>query len=211
MKEGGTRILPATSLRREYIDAFTEIVRRIERAIATGGATTGLPIAMYVAGGAAQLFYTGSRVSEDIDASFSRRILLPDNLQVSYVDIDGAARVLYLDRQYNESFALLHEDVHSDSLPMSVAGVDPQVIDVRAFSPIDLAVSKIARFAQHDQDDIVALARAGLITEADLRKRADEALGNYVGNLDSVKTSIALACELVRQNQKTRRARLRRA
>ena len=165
---------------------------------------------MYVAGGAAQLFYTGERVSEDIDASFSRRILLPDNLEVAYVDTDGAARVLYLDRQYNESFALLHEDVHKDSLPFKIEGIDSAVIDVRAFAPVDLAVSKIARLAEHDQADIRALARAGLITEAEVRERAEQALGNYVGNTASVKTSIRLACELIRQNQAARRARMRR-
>ena len=170
----------------------------------------GLPIAMYVAGGAAQLFYTGARVSEDIDASFSRRILLPDNLEVAYVDADGAARVLYFDRQYNESFALLHEDVHHDSLPVKIDGVDSAIIDVRAFAPVDLAVSKIARFADHDQDDIRALARAGLIMADEVRERAEQALGNYVGNLASVKTSIRLACALVRDNQAARRARIRR-
>ena len=170
----------------------------------------GLPIAMYVAGGAAQLFYTGARVSEDIDASFSRRILLPDNLEVAYADADGTARMLYLDRQYNETFALLHEDVHDDSLPVKIEGVNPAIIDVRAFAPVDLAVSKIARFADHDQDDIRALAHAGLIMADEVRERAEQALGNYVGNLTSVKTSIRLACALVRDNQAARRARIRR-
>lgn len=52
-----------------------------------------LPIRMYVAGGAALHFYTGERTSKDIDASFSRRILLPEDLEVSYRDADGAARL----------------------------------------------------------------------------------------------------------------------
>lgn len=210
------RVLPSAALRQEYLEAFAEIVSRIQRSVAPGATRTkatakaGLPIAMYVAGGAAQLLYTGARVSEDIDASFSRRILLPDNLEVAYVDADGAARLLYLDRQYNESFALLHEDVHKDSLPVKIDGINPAIIDVRAFTPVDLAVSKIARFAEHDQDDICALARAGLIMADKVRERAEEALGNYVGNLASVKTSIRLACELIRENQAARRARIRR-
>ena len=216
MSKPEPRVLPSAGLRQEYLKAFAEIVSRIQRAVApeTGRtkapAKAGLPIAMYVAGGAAQLFYTGARVSEDIDASFSRRILLPDNLEVAYVDADGAARLLYLDRQYNESFALLHEDVHKDSLPVKIDGINPAIIDVRAFTPVDLAVSKIARFAEHDQDDIRALARAGLIKADEVRERAEQALGNYVGNLASVKTSIRLACELVRANETARRARIRR-
>ncbi len=217
MSKPEPRVLPSAALPTEYLKAFADIVSRIQRAVFPGAGRTkamadaGLPIAMYVAGGAAQLFYTGARVSEDIDVSFSRRILLPDNLEVAYVDAGGAARLLYLDRQYNESFALLHEDVHKDSLPVKIEGIDPAIIDVRAFTPVDLAVSKIARFADHDQDDIRALARAGLITADEVRERAEQALGNYVGNLASVKTSIRLACELIRENQAARRARIRRA
>ena len=119
---------------------------------------------------------------------------MPDNLEVAYADADGAARVLYLDRQYNESFALLHEDVHADSLPIKIDGIDSAVIDVRAFAPVDLAVSKIARYAEHDQEDIRALARAGLVTQAEVRERAEHALGNYFGHTASVKTSTGLAC-----------------
>lgn len=50
-------------------------------------------------------FYTGERVSQDIDAAFSRRIALPEDLEVAYRDADGAARMLYLDRQYNDTLA----------------------------------------------------------------------------------------------------------
>lgn len=231
MRRSGSRVLPVATLRKEYLAAFAELVLRIQRSIAVA-ATSGAPvtaartrskklsataarpaapIAMYVAGGAAQLFYTGARVSEDIDASFSRRILLPDNLEVAYLDADGIARLLYFDRQYNESFALLHEDVREDSLPIMIDGVDPAIIDVRAFAPVDLAVSKITRFAEHDRDDMRALARAGLITSEQVRARAEQALGNYVGNLTSVKTSIRLGCELIQETQTTRRSRIRRA
>ena len=52
-----------------------------------------LPIRMYVAGGAALHFYTGERTSKDIDASFSRRILLPEDLEVSCRDADADAEV----------------------------------------------------------------------------------------------------------------------
>ncbi len=219
MSRAESRVLPSAALRSEYLQAFAEIVARIQRSLSPGAGRTRAnradkgeaPVVMYVAGGAAQLFYTGARVSEDIDATFSRRILLPDNLEVAYVGADGAARLLYLDRQHNESFVLLHEDVHGDSLPVKIDGIDPAVIDVRAFAPVDLAVSKVARFAEHDQDDIRALARAGLITEAEVRERAEQALGDYVGNLSSVKTSIRLACELTRENQAARRSRIRRA
>jgi hypothetical protein len=184
-----------------YAAAFAEIVARIQaglgRSVKTSARASTPPIAMYVAGGAAQMFYTAARVSMDIDASFSRRILLPEDLEVIYHDAAGTARTLYFDRQYNDSFALLHEDVYDDAWPLPLPGIDAKVIDVRLFAPVDLAVSKLARYAEHDQADIAALARAGLITSSAVRERAEHALVAYVGDLRRVKTSIRLACELI--------------
>ena len=74
-------------------------------------------------------FHTGTRVSRDIDAAFSHRIALPDNLEVAYRDADGAARLLYFDHNYNDSLALMHEDAYDDSQPLALPGVDPGVLD----------------------------------------------------------------------------------
>jgi hypothetical protein len=182
-----------------YVRAFREIVARIGRNL--GGA----PLRMYVAGGAAVHFYTGTRISGDIDATFSRRILPGEGLEVSYVDADGTPRLLYFDTQYNESFALVHEDAHEDSIPLALPGLERKPVEVRLFSPLDLAVSKIARFADHDREDIRALARAGLIEPRSLRRRAEEALEDYVGDALRIKTSLRLACEIVRKVRQTRR------
>ena len=196
---------------REYAAAFAQIIRRIEADVAEGAQRLKRPITMYVAGGAAQMFYTGARVTKDIDAEFSHRIRFSDNLEIVYRDADGVPCVLYLDRQYNESFGLIHDNAHDDSVPLRVKGVNPAVLDVRLFSPLDLAVSKIARYADHDQADIASLAAHGLIDADDVRQRADEAAINYIGNLRTLTTSIKLACELVRAHQpKTPSKKIRR-
>jgi hypothetical protein len=192
-----TRI-PAT-LPKAYVGAFTEIVSRIARSVAASG-KSGTPLVMYIAGGAAQFLHTGARVSEDIDAAFSRRFIPPANLDVAYTDADGAPRALYLDRQYNETFGLVHEDAHDDAIPIAIEDVSPEVVDVRLFSPTDLAVSKIARFENHDREDIAALARAGLVDSATVRQRAEEALVGYVGDVKRVKASIRMACRLIEEN-----------
>ena len=62
---------------------------------------------------------------------------------------------------------------------------------------MDLAVSKLSRFSEQDQDDIRALARHGLITAAALRRRAETALPDYVGNLERIKNAITIACGMV--------------
>jgi len=66
-----------------------------------------------------------------------------------------------------------------------------------ATKPLDLAVSKLSRFSEQDRLDIRALARERLIDATHLRRRAEEALPDYVGNLDRIKTSIDIACRLV--------------
>ena len=151
---------------------------------------------MYVAGGAAMHLYTGERVSEDIDAVFSRRVALPENLDVSYRDADGAARLLYFDRQYNDTLGLLHEDAHQDSIPLTLEGVDSRAIEVRLLSPLDLAVSKIGRLSDQDRNDIALLARRGLVDPAKLRTRANEAMSGYIGDLARLRNSIDIACRI---------------
>lgn len=177
-----------------YFQAFSKLLARIDKSLA---GYSGSPIPVYVAGGAALHLYTGARFSNDIDASIRARIALPTDLSVAYKGPDGRPRTLYFDTQYNESFALLHEDVHRDSIPIDVPGVSPSRLDVRLFSPIDLAVSKLSRFEQHDREDILALAEAGLIDAAALRERAEEALPDYVGDVKRLKTSIKLACRMI--------------
>ena len=187
---------PSRATRPEYLAAFTELVQRIAAALREFPRRS-LPIKMYVAGGAAMHFYTGERVSNDVDAVFSKRIALPSDLEVAYQDPDGASRLLYFDRQYNDTFALMHEDAHDDSVPLTLKHIDASVLDVRLLSALDLAVSKISRFSSQDRDDITALAKHGLIKSAALRRRSQQAMENYVGNLDTLKGSIDLACRIV--------------
>lgn len=192
---------PDPAVRPEYIAAFSEIARRIAKTL-SGLPKRALPVKMYVAGGAALHFYTGERTSRDIDAAFSHRILLPEDLEVSYRDPDGAARLLYFDRQYSDTFALMHEDAREDSVPLSLKGIDAKVLEIRLLSALDLAVSKIGRFSSQDREDLAALARRGLIRAGPLRRRAEEAAAAYVGNLHSLRTSIDLAFRIVADLEK---------
>jgi hypothetical protein len=182
--------------RREYVDAFLEIARRISASLNRLPKKV-LPVQMYVAGGAALHFYTGERVTQDIDATFSRRIALPDNLEVSYRGADGAAQLLYLDRQYNDTLALIHEDAFRDAAPLELPGLEPEVLEVRLLTPTDLAVSKIGRLSSQDRDDIAALARRGLVQAAALRTRAEQAVGNVVGDTARLRGNIVTACRIV--------------
>jgi Nucleotidyltransferase of unknown function (DUF6036) len=189
-------VQPDRHARREFIAAFRELAARIAGTL-TNLPKRALPIQMYIAGGAALHFYTGERISADIDATFSRRVALPDDLEVSYRDADGAAQLLYFDRQYNDTLGLLHEDAYEDSEALELQGIDAAVLDLRLLAPVDLAVSKIGRFSSQDREDIAALARHKLIDSERVRLRAEEALGGYVGDIGRLRGSIDLACRIV--------------
>jgi len=194
---------PDSKARSEYVAAFREIVARISTALEHLPETR-LPIKMYVAGGAALHFYTGERVSRDIDAVFSQRIALPEDLDIAYRDADGAARLLYFDRQYNDTLSLMHESAHDDSIPLSLEGINSGVLDVRLLAPLDLAVSKLSRFSERDRSDISSLALHQDLGSAALRRRALEALTGYVGSIERVRGSIELACRIVEDVERRR-------
>lgn len=185
-----------TAAQSAYTEALHALIRRIQAALASSRPDL-LPVRMYIAGGAALHFLTGERVSEDIDATFSRKVLFPEELSVAYRDSDGRARFVYLDRNYNDTLGLLHEDAYLASRRVEIPGVDRKVIDVRILAPLDLAVSKLARFGDQDRKDIESLAKAGLIDAGRLRRRAEQALQGYVGDPMPLRTSIDIACKLV--------------
>lgn len=191
---------PERHTRREYVLAFRELAARIAASL-KDVPRRALPIRMYVAGGAALHFHTGERVSVDVDAVFSRRIALPDGLDVAYRDEDGAARLLYFDRQYNDALGLLHEDAHDDSIPLTLDGIDPGVLDVRILTPIDLAVSKVGRFSEQDRADIASLARRGLVNPSRFEMRALAALEAYVGDTQRLRGNIASAVKIIAANR----------
>lgn len=185
-----------------YLEAFTKVIAKIVATLENVDPDL-LPIKLYVAGGAALHLRTGSRVTADIDAVFSQRVVIHDDLKASYRDTDGRARLLYFDRSYNDTFGLLHPDAYRDSEHVDLQGIDNAILEVRALSPLDLAVSKLSRFSDQDREDIEILARNGLIDAKTLRERAEEALEGYVGDIKPVRTTIEMACKLVEAIRKS--------
>lgn len=177
----------------EFMDAIRRLAAKIEASLPK----VDEPVKMVVAGGAAVHYYTAYRVSADVDAVFSKRLLLPDDLEVVWKDEDGKPRLLYLDKQYNDTFALMHEDYVSDAIPCTELNAGKRKIHVYFLSPVDLAVSKLSRYEAVDQEDIRALAERGLVRADAVRARAEEALGAYVGEMSRIKTSIKLACGMI--------------
>jgi hypothetical protein len=179
-------------LESEYGRAFAEVVKRVQLAL---GAS--LPVSMQVAGGAALHLLTGERGPAELEAAFSRKVRLDEEIAVAYRDADGRARLLYLERGGTAPPGLLHAQAGADSSELEIPGLDRGRLEVRVLTPLDLAVSQLARFEDLDREAIETLAKRGLIDAASLRRRAHEALGGFAGDPEPVLTSIEVACRLV--------------
>jgi hypothetical protein len=143
-----------------------------------------------LAGGAAMALYSMTRVSGDVDAIFSTAFCLPET--VLFYE-DGSRETLSWDRTYSPSLGLMHPDAELDALTVSKSPNNK--FDIKVLTPVDLAVSKIRRYADNDKRDIESLYLAGLITADSVRSRAIEALDYYVGDLAQVRHNIQLALE----------------
>jgi hypothetical protein len=173
--------------------AVAEMVDRIDKALPD----LNEPIKMVIAGGVAVNFYCGTRVTLDVDASFSTRIVLPDDLVVPYAGPDGRTLSVHLDRNYNSSFALMHEDFEDDAVEVEGAEFTSRNVKLFLLSPVDLAISKIARLEGPDQEDIAELAKAKLIVSREVAERAREAMTYYVGNTGRLESNLRRALAII--------------
>ena len=164
---------PGFQTRTRLASGLREIFRRLEERLFLDK-----PLNVYLAGGMAVHLYTGRRVTTDVDAEFAARVILPNDLTVEITLEDGSPQVLYLDTNYNPTFSLMHEDYQDDAVPIDLG---LHHMKVHVLSPVDLAVSKIARLADNDREDIQALVRLGLTTADEIEQRANAALIGYVG------------------------------
>lgn len=123
--------LPVTPIGAALRKLFEELARRIQPRS---------PLRIILAGGMAAHLYVGKRVTLDLDAEFCARVLIPQDL---FAEAEGLG-TLYFNTNYNPRFTLMHEDYQVDAKPVDI-GVPN--IDLRVLAPVDLAVSKIARWA----------------------------------------------------------------
>lgn len=187
---------PDTALARGMLELFKQLGELLP---------TTRSIDAYVAGGLGAYLYTTARPTADVDAEFSARILIPTDLMVDVVLESGERQPLYFNTGYNPRLSLLHADYRSDAIPLDISG---SPIHIRVLSPVDLAVSNVTRFEDHDRADIQALVRQGLVAADELERRAQEAIegGGYICAMETVRGNIRDAVVLARKVQAERRS-----
>jgi Nucleotidyltransferase of unknown function (DUF6036) len=143
------------------------------------------PLEMYVAGGMAVFYHCGGRHTEDVDASFSVRVMLmTQDLTVSYLREDGSPTTLYFDANYNEAFALMHPDYQERAIEWEGIGNGSRAVTLKVLTPLDLVLSKLSRYSPQDRDDVRNLVALGTFSKAKFLAHCAEALDYYVGATD---------------------------
>ncbi len=181
-----------TALAKGLHDLFKQLEQRL---------SLSKPLTVYLAGGMAVHLYTANRVTTDVDAEFSGRVIIPNDLLVEITLEDGSPQLIYLDTNYNSTFALMHEDYQDDAIPVDL---DLEHIQVRVLSPVDLAVSKIARLADNDREDIQALVRLGLTTADEIERRANNAMVGCIGGQALLQVNLQDALTIARNAEACR-------
>lgn len=161
------------------------------------------PLTIFLAGGMAVHLYTATRVTTDIDAEFSERVVIPADLFVQVELPDGSREDIYLDSNFNTTLGLLHEHYREDSVPIDLGLKN---LTLRVLSPVDLAVSKIGRLADVDKEDIRDLVRAGLTDAAEIETRAEAAVHHYIGKTSWLRLNIRDALQIARSAERERAA-----
>lgn len=155
----------------------------------------------YIFGGAAMHIYTSGRYSNDVDIDLNAEVELDADIVVYYEDENKNNSVFTLDTNFNVNFGLIHPDYHDDAIALQQKPDSPLWLYVA--SPIDLAVSKVARFADVDKKDISLLAERGLVTHQKYTERVNEAPLYLATSNRMLKYNIKGAAKLIQKFSKT--------
>lgn len=142
---------------------------------------------VYIFGGCAVHLLTHARGSADIDAeieaakAWRRDEVIPVFLPPEGYEVDGRDLQVVLDLNYSTTLGPLHEDYKGRAIPL--AGFERHhALQVFVASGVDLAISKLGRFTDHDRSDIELLIASGRVDTAHFVMLAEEAIDYAVGN-----------------------------
>jgi hypothetical protein len=189
--------LDPNSLRRD--DPFVAAVLRYFEGFGRESPPPQNPIDGYLAGGVGVRCYVGARTTGDVDMFFrGGRVLIPPNTVILARE-GGREHGVVFDHQYTPDFGLLHPD--DDGRAVELARTCGGMLFVKVLHPVDFAVTKVARFEDHDRADIKALAGTGSFDREAFVELAEEALGHMVGNPAFARGNLAEAAELIESAQ----------
>jgi hypothetical protein len=138
---------------------------------------------IYVFGGCAMHILTNARGSADVDAEIraSERLLMEEIKTVFQApedyEEDGHDLSVVFDQSFNNSLCPLHEDYDQRAIPLP--GQENSPMQVFIANPYDLAISKLGRFTERDQEDILTLIRKLKLDLDEFDRLSREAIDYY--------------------------------
>lgn len=138
---------------------------------------TDIQVDAYIAGGMAVSYWVGEeRISYDVDAILSHRIVLP-NLS-SELEINGKTRNVIFNHNFNHSFFLKQENYRNRATEVAIY----DNFHVHVLAPVDLAIMKASRFVKRDIDDIELLIKNKLIDKIEFEYLVEYALKSDISD-----------------------------
>lgn len=155
-----------------------------------------------VFGGCAVHVHTQTRGSADIDAEItshgyaekSEVIALLDEDAYIFSDEEGISQVLERDSNFNTTLGPLHED-YEDRIIRLVTQSNIPNVEVYIASAIDVAISKLGRFGDRDQQDIQSLLKLPYVDIDEFERLAQEAINYYVGNQSQISGNLKVVLD----------------
>jgi len=160
-------------------------------------------VRIYVFGGCALHILTNARGSADIDAELkASEQLLKEEIRAVYAapedyEQDGLDLSVVFDQHFTNSLCPLHEDYEDRAILLS--GYDDSPMQVFIAHPLDLAISKLGRFTERDQDDIHLLIGAGKLDLDEFDRLATEAIDYYPCDKGTVTSCLRLILDEARE------------
>ena len=155
------------------------------------------PLHAFLADSVAVNYYTGQPLSDVVDIHFSHRVPIPSELQIFEVpdpSDPAEVRVVTMNGGMSDVLGSFPPDWEGRAQEVGMVGN----IVVHVIDPVDLAVSKVARFQDRDQADIRQLAARGLVDPDTFHVSAEEALELYVGDTTWIRRNLRSALTLIR-------------
>lgn len=168
---------------------FKQLLIRLDRIIEKKGKDK---VKLYLVGAGAMSLagIKGVRNTNDLDCFFEDNVLLSEEL---YEELDDG-RIITLDR-ISRDINFLHPDFSErakEIMPGEFLNITVMVMDI-----YDMALMKMGRFHQRDQEDLKILFKERKIEPDYLKRLFLEAKEYYVGNISFLDTSFKLAMNML--------------
>lgn len=158
-----------------------------------------LIINVYIAGGGAMSFYDSTRHTLDINVKIDKKILIP-RIQLTQSDmILTNMQKLYVDENFHPQFFIMSENYMNNAIPVDIFKYEKDnvvIIKPYIFSPIDMILSKLARWAPNDQRDVRLLIENNFVIKEHLEDEMEWALIEYIGNINMLKFNMNECLEM---------------